>query len=128
MQLIIWRFPKVGVPLNHPGFSLISHAFLGTPIYGNLHFDWDHLQNAGPNAGLSTPRSGSRVFSTGRPKAAGKTQPFTLHTFHIVTLIYPPLIKHGNGKSNLHGCFKWDIIYEYLSIVIFPLPCLITRG
>ena len=67
-------------------------------------------------------------FQQGDPKRLAKTQPFTLHTFHIVTLLYPPLIKHGNGKSNLHGCFKRDIIYEYLSIVIFPLPCLITRG
>ena len=33
----IWRFPKIGVPLNHPflmGFSLINQPFWGTPIYG----------------------------------------------------------------------------------------------
>ena len=37
---MIWGFPKIGVPLNHPfidGFALINHPFLGTPIYGNHH-------------------------------------------------------------------------------------------
>ena len=34
----IWRFPEMGVSLNHPnfrlGFSLINHPYLGTPILG----------------------------------------------------------------------------------------------
>ena len=37
-----WRFPEMGVPLNHPikgdfhGFSTVNHPFGGTPIdYGN---------------------------------------------------------------------------------------------
>ena len=35
----MWRFPKIGVPPNHPvidGFSPIDHLFYGV-IYGNLH-------------------------------------------------------------------------------------------
>ena len=33
-----WRFPKMGIPPNHPilvWFSLINHPFWGTSIYGN---------------------------------------------------------------------------------------------
>ena len=33
-----WRFPKIGVPPNHPiliGFALLNHPFGGTPVYGN---------------------------------------------------------------------------------------------
>ena len=39
----IWRFPQMGVPLNHPfeyifmGFSIRNHPLGGTPIYGNPH-------------------------------------------------------------------------------------------
>ena len=37
---LIWVFPKIGVPPNHPffiGFSIINHPFWGTPIFGNSH-------------------------------------------------------------------------------------------
>ena len=37
---IIWVFPKMGVPLNHPisiGFSIKKHPFWGIPIFGNTH-------------------------------------------------------------------------------------------
>ena len=34
----IWRFPKMGVPPNHPFWiSIVNHPFWGTPIYGNRH-------------------------------------------------------------------------------------------
>ena len=37
--ICIWRFPEIGVPLNHPfpqGFSIVNHpAIGGAPIYGN---------------------------------------------------------------------------------------------
>ena len=40
-QISIWGFPTIGVPLNHPcytmGFPLINFAFGGTPMYGNHH-------------------------------------------------------------------------------------------
>ena len=36
--MCIWRFPEIGIALNHPffidGISLINHAFLGIPLYG----------------------------------------------------------------------------------------------
>ena len=38
--IYIWKFPEMGVPLNHPfliGCSTINHPFGGTPIYENLH-------------------------------------------------------------------------------------------
>jgi hypothetical protein len=31
----MWRFPKIGVPPNHPfkiGFSIVNHPFLGSSI------------------------------------------------------------------------------------------------
>ena len=34
LRLSRWRFPEIGVPLNHPfidGFPIINHPFLGTP-------------------------------------------------------------------------------------------------
>ena len=40
MKMSMWRFPKIGVPLNHPkssvlmGFSIINHPFWG---YGYPH-------------------------------------------------------------------------------------------
>ena len=37
---VIWMFPKIVVPPNHPiliGFSIINHPFWGTPIFGNIH-------------------------------------------------------------------------------------------
>ena len=37
---IIWVFPKIMVPPNHPfliGYSIINHPFWGTPIFGNTH-------------------------------------------------------------------------------------------
>ena len=37
---VIWVFPKIVVPPNHPfslGFSSINHPFWGTPIFGNTH-------------------------------------------------------------------------------------------
>ena len=37
---MIWMFPKIGVPPNHPfyiGFSIINHPFWGTPMFGNNH-------------------------------------------------------------------------------------------
>ena len=37
---VIWVFPKIGVPPNHPfllGFSIINHPFWGTAIFGNTH-------------------------------------------------------------------------------------------
>ena len=47
-------------------------------------------------------------------------------------LLYPQVIKHGNGKSPMNGGFKSKITSLSLSIYIymvhFPLPCLITRG
>ena len=39
-QHMIWMFPKIVVPPNHPiliGFSIINHPFLGSPIFGNTH-------------------------------------------------------------------------------------------
>ena len=39
-MMMIWVFPKIGVPPNHPiliGFSLINPPFWGTPIFGNTH-------------------------------------------------------------------------------------------
>ena len=41
-----WRFPEMGVPLNHPfinGISIRSHPFWGTTIQGN-----PHIYNAKP--------------------------------------------------------------------------------
>ena len=42
----IWRFPKVGVPPNHPfidGFSTINHPFWGTPVYfTHTHWNLSH--------------------------------------------------------------------------------------
>ena len=35
-----WRFPKIGVPPNHPfffGLSTMNYLFWGTPMYGNTH-------------------------------------------------------------------------------------------
>ena len=46
LVLLIWRFPEIGVPPNHPfivGFSFINHPYLGvppfleTPIFGFLY-------------------------------------------------------------------------------------------
>jgi len=39
-QPVIWVFPKIVVPPNHPfliGFSTINHPFWDTPIFGNTH-------------------------------------------------------------------------------------------
>ena len=35
-----WRFPKIGVPPNHPlffGLSTMNYLFWGIPMYGNTH-------------------------------------------------------------------------------------------
>ena len=44
----IWRFPKMGVPLNHSfivGLSIINHPFWGTPIYGKpIWVNFLHLE------------------------------------------------------------------------------------
>ena len=40
-EVMIWMFPKIVVPPNHPflmGFSIINHPFWGTPILGKPHF------------------------------------------------------------------------------------------
>ena len=40
IRYIIWVFPKIMIPPNHPnliGFSIINHPFWGTPIFGNTH-------------------------------------------------------------------------------------------
>ena len=42
LKNIIWMFPKIVVPPNHPiliGFSIINHPFWGTPIFGNTHLN-----------------------------------------------------------------------------------------
>ena len=47
-SLLIWGFPKIAVPLNHPfldgvfGFSLKSTIYFGVPPWraGNLHIPW----------------------------------------------------------------------------------------
>ena len=36
----MWRFPKMGVSLNHQiliGFFILNHPFWGSTIYGNPH-------------------------------------------------------------------------------------------
>ena len=54
LYILMWRFPKIRVPLNHPcidGLSLISDPFLGTSIFGTPHIfqalDWiSEIQNS----------------------------------------------------------------------------------
>ena len=69
----IWKFPKMGVPLNHPfsmGFSLINQPFLGTPHLWKPPYEricetmWNHLKPPKPESKV-WPSNLGEVSSTG---------------------------------------------------------------
>ena len=47
---LVWWFPEIGLPPNHPllmGFSIINQLFWGSPIYGNPHMGTHNYGNLG---------------------------------------------------------------------------------
>ena len=50
-MLVIWVFPKIGVPPKSwilIGFSIINHPFCGSPIFGNTHIRiYIHISETG---------------------------------------------------------------------------------
>ena len=86
--LIIWRFPKMGVPPNHP--------FWGTPNLGNLHIVWwiTLLKLVFPLRKLGEIASGyyipSRRYQS-NPNFRGEMPrncPIMSHTLQVISMIF----------------------------------------
>ena len=120
---VIWVFPKIVVPPNHPiliGFSIINHPFWGTPIFGNTHMflgfiSANHRKHV-PEESNQQPRSSisQRKISVQHPLVSNqfwvKSQASKRHeinlqggTPHSTLAIFgdnaPPLRRHAENKG-----------------------------
>ena len=66
---MIWVFPKIVVPPNHPiliRISIINHPFWDTTIFGNIHIWWLDDSGAWRNWALEPPQKALKIIPLSR--------------------------------------------------------------
>ena len=89
--IIIWRFPEMGVPLNHPfidACSIIDHPFWDTPMYGNplisstcpiYYISLVATQTSSPRLACAEPSSCSMFWTCGGMLVLSQTKALSDH-------------------------------------------------
>ena len=114
-MILIWMFPKIVVPPNHPiliGFCIINHPFWGTPILGNTHIPFGYHVKAQKWWCLASDRGrGSWTTSLkaqlDQAAQAGEPSTWEQSIFHEPGELIPHMCWNGRNMCFFHALYKY---------------------